>query len=168
MARTTTRPKASREKTLHTRRTRCPTCHKTMWSAYVSHRTVSTLEGVCRIHLHVRRCRSPSCSRYHRPFRPEEEGRIALPQHEGNEPTREQCMLGATLANAIKALRLASKHDDLDPLNWTSPLADRAPKMDTALAPGAAAVVSLWQGGYPQTVADARLLLETARGMCEE
>jgi len=82
MARTTTRPKASREKTLHTRRVRCPACHKTMWSAYVSHRTVSTLEGVCRIHLHVRRCRSPSCSRYHRPFRPEEEGRIALPQHE--------------------------------------------------------------------------------------
>ena len=81
MARTTTRPKASREKTLHTRRTRCPTCHKTVWSAYVSHRTVSTLEGVYKIHLHVRRCRDPSCTRYHKPFRPEAEGRIALPQH---------------------------------------------------------------------------------------
>jgi hypothetical protein len=53
-----------------------------MWSAYVNHRTVSTLEGVCQIHLHVRRCRDPSCSRYHMPFRPEAEGRIALPQHE--------------------------------------------------------------------------------------
>ena len=53
-----------------------------MWSAYVSHRTVSTLEGLWRIHLHVRRCRDPSCSRYHKPFRPEAEGRIALPQHE--------------------------------------------------------------------------------------
>jgi len=53
-----------------------------MWSAYVSHRTVSTLEGVCRIRLHVRRCRSPSCSCYRKPFRPEAEGRIALPQHE--------------------------------------------------------------------------------------
>ena len=53
-----------------------------MWSAYVSHRTVSTLKGVCRIRLHVRRCRSPSCSSYRKPFRPEAEGRIALPQHE--------------------------------------------------------------------------------------
>jgi len=53
-----------------------------MWSAYVNQRTVSTLEGVHRIHLHVRRCRNPSCSRYHKAFRPEAEGRIALPQHE--------------------------------------------------------------------------------------
>ena len=53
-----------------------------MWSAYVSHRTVSTLKGVYRIDLHVRRCRNRSCSRHHRPFRPEAEGRIALPQHE--------------------------------------------------------------------------------------
>jgi len=82
MARTTTRPKPSRDRTLHTRRKRCPSCGKSMWSAYVSHRTVSTLKGVHKINLHVRRCRDPSCSRYHRPFRPEEEGRIALPQHE--------------------------------------------------------------------------------------
>jgi hypothetical protein len=53
-----------------------------MWSAYVSHRTVSALDGVYRIHLHVRRCRNPACSRYHKPFRPEAEGRMALPQHE--------------------------------------------------------------------------------------
>jgi len=82
MARATTRRKASKDKTLHTRRTHCPVCRKTMWSAYVNHRTVSTLEGVYRIHLHVRRCRDPACSRYHIPFRPEAEGRIALPQHE--------------------------------------------------------------------------------------
>lgn len=82
MARTKTRPKASKEKTLHTRRTRCPTCRKTMWSAYVSHRTVSTLEGGYGLRLHVRRCRNHSCSRYHKPFRPEAEGRCALPQHE--------------------------------------------------------------------------------------
>jgi hypothetical protein len=53
-----------------------------MWSAYVSHRTVSTLKGVCQIHLHVRRCRNRSCLRYQKPFRPEAEGRMALPQHE--------------------------------------------------------------------------------------
>lgn len=82
MARTKTRPRASKEKTLHTRRTRCPTCRETMWSAYVSHRTVSTLAGVYGLRLHVRRCRNHSCSRYHKPFRPEAEGRFALPQHE--------------------------------------------------------------------------------------
>ncbi len=82
MARTRTRPKASKDRTLHTRRKRCPSCSKVMWSAYVSQRTVNTLEGVCRIRLHVRRCRQRSCTRYHKPFRPEAEGRIALPQHE--------------------------------------------------------------------------------------
>jgi hypothetical protein len=40
------------------------------------------LEGLQRIRLHVRRCHNPTCPRYHRPYRPEEEGRIALPQHE--------------------------------------------------------------------------------------
>jgi hypothetical protein len=53
-----------------------------MGSAYVSHRAVRTLEGVSRIPWHVRRGRDPACSRYHKPFRPEAEGRIALPQHE--------------------------------------------------------------------------------------
>jgi hypothetical protein len=82
MARTRSRPEPSKEKTLRTRRTRCPCCGKIMWSAYMSRRTIRTLQGVCRIHLHVRRCRDPSCSRYHRPYRPEAEGRWALPQHE--------------------------------------------------------------------------------------
>jgi len=53
-----------------------------MWSAYSNCRTVITLEGLQRIRLHIRRCRHPSCSRYHLPYRPEEEGRLALPQHE--------------------------------------------------------------------------------------
>ena len=82
MARTTTRPEASREMTLHTHRTRCPSCGQTMWSAYVSYRTVSTLQGVHRIRLHVRRCHNRSCPRHEKPYRPEAEGRIALPQHE--------------------------------------------------------------------------------------
>ena len=89
-------------------------------------------------------------------------------KHEGSEPTREQCMLGATLANAIKALRLAPKHDDLDSMNWTWPLADHSPATDISLAPGAAAVVSRWQGRNPQTLADARLLLETALDTCKQ
>src|SRR6186713_1751795 len=82
MARTKPRPAATLERTLRVRHTRCPHCGKPTWSAYVSHRTVTTLEGVTALRLHVRDCQAPNCPRYHRPCRPEEEGRIALPQHE--------------------------------------------------------------------------------------
>lgn len=82
MARTRSRAQALVEKALHTCSTRCPSCRKTMWSAYTNCRTVTTLEGLERIRLHIRRCQNSSCSRHHLPYRPEEEGRIALPQHE--------------------------------------------------------------------------------------
>jgi len=87
-------------------------------------------------------------------------------KYEGNEPTREQCMLGATLANAVKALAPAPRPDDLDPLNWRSPLYDHMHTPDAALADRVAAVVSTWQGRDRQTVADARLLLTTALDAC--
>lgn len=45
-------------------------------------RTVRTLAGVTALRLRVRRCQNPGRPRYHRPYRPEEEGRIALPRHE--------------------------------------------------------------------------------------
>jgi hypothetical protein len=32
--------------------------------------------------LHMRRCLNRACPQFHRPYRPEEEGRLALPQHE--------------------------------------------------------------------------------------
>jgi len=82
MARRASRPRASSEKTLHTSAKRCPSCGKTMWSAYVNYRTVTTLEGMQRLRLHIRRCPTVSCSRYNQPYRPEEEGRMALPEHE--------------------------------------------------------------------------------------
>src|SRR5688572_29617009 len=82
MARTKPRPVATLERTLRVHHARCPHCTKPTWSAYVSHRTVSTLEGVTALRLHVRNCQSPDCPLYHRPCRPEEEGRVALPQHE--------------------------------------------------------------------------------------
>ena len=53
-----------------------------MWSAYMSHRTICTLDGLRKFRLQVRRCRTSGCRFYHRPYRPEEEGRLALPQHE--------------------------------------------------------------------------------------
>jgi hypothetical protein len=48
----------------------------------VNERTVSTLAGVLALRLHVRCCQNNDCPLYHRPYRPEEEGRLALPQHE--------------------------------------------------------------------------------------
>ena len=82
MARTQSRPAPTIEQTLHVHDARCAHCGKTTWSAYVSRRTVSTLAGVTGLRLHVRRCQNVDCPRYHRPCRPEEEGRVALPQHE--------------------------------------------------------------------------------------
>jgi hypothetical protein len=82
MARTQARPQAPVEKALHVCSQRCPQCRRRMWSAYTNCRTVTTLEGLQRIRLHIRRCRHPACPRYHRPYRPEAEGRLALPQHE--------------------------------------------------------------------------------------
>jgi hypothetical protein len=52
------------------------------WCTYVSHRTVSTLDGLTALSLHVRSCQNADCPLYHRPYRPEEEGRLALPQQE--------------------------------------------------------------------------------------
>ena len=51
-----------------------------MWVAYTKRRTLMTLGGLIRLHLPVRRCRNPACPRFHRPYRPEAEGRVALPR----------------------------------------------------------------------------------------
>ncbi len=41
-----------------------------------------TLSGAVRLRLKIRRCERQGCARHHRPYRPEAEGAIALPQHE--------------------------------------------------------------------------------------
>ena len=53
-----------------------------MWADYKNYRSVVGLNGVVRFTLEIRRCRDPQCNRYHIPFRPESEGRYALPQQE--------------------------------------------------------------------------------------
>jgi hypothetical protein len=40
------------------------------------------LDAVVAVTLQVRRCVNPACALYHRPYRPELEGRLALPHHE--------------------------------------------------------------------------------------
>jgi hypothetical protein len=53
-----------------------------MWVAYHSRRTVVTLDGLVALRLAVRRCETPTCAGFHRPYRPEAESRLVLPQAE--------------------------------------------------------------------------------------
>ena len=82
MARRQARPRPEQERTLVGTRRECPACGKPMRIRYENRRTVVTLNGPVRLRLKIRRCESPACAQRHRAHRPEEEGAIALPQHE--------------------------------------------------------------------------------------
>jgi hypothetical protein len=53
-----------------------------MWAAYHNYRTITTLEAVLRLTLQIRRCLNHDCPQFQQPYRPEAEGRLALPKHE--------------------------------------------------------------------------------------
>jgi len=53
-----------------------------MWVAYHAHRTITTLRGLYRLTIVVRSCRNERCPRYRQAYRPEAEGRWALPHGE--------------------------------------------------------------------------------------
>src|SRR3954451_17084392 len=82
MARREARPRAGRERVLRPLRRCCPDCGRRMPIRYENRRTVATLDGPVRLRLKVRRCETAGCARHYRPYRPEAEGVIALPQHE--------------------------------------------------------------------------------------
>lgn len=82
MARHTARPAATVFRDLQSPRTRCWACEGPFWVAYDNERTVTTLDGLIRLRLHVRRCHNPQCALYLKPYRPEEEGVLALPHAE--------------------------------------------------------------------------------------
>ena len=82
MARREARPRAERERVLRPLRRCCPEGGRRMPIRYENRRTVATLDGPVRLRLKVRRCENGGCARHHRPYRPEAEGAIALPQHE--------------------------------------------------------------------------------------
>ena len=82
MARREARPRAERERVLRPLRRCCPGCGRRMPIRYENRRTVATLDGPVRLRLKVRRCEDAGCARHHRPYRPEAEGAVALPQHE--------------------------------------------------------------------------------------
>ncbi len=82
MARTVPRPDATVTRSLDTLLRRCPACDGPLWVKYRKRRTVTTLDGLVRLDLAVRRCQSPTCSRSRQSYRPEEEGAIVLPGSE--------------------------------------------------------------------------------------
>lgn len=82
MARIISRGKPTTQTTLRTCCTTCPECTGTLWSAYFSSRTVATLAGLRGLSVQVRHCPNRNCPRYRQVYRAEEEGHIALPEHE--------------------------------------------------------------------------------------
>jgi hypothetical protein len=82
MARRTRRPAPTAEHTLAPVTTTCVACGHRLHPDYSNFRTITTLTGVARYTLRIGRCRHAPCDLYSVPFRPEAEGRLALPHHE--------------------------------------------------------------------------------------
>jgi hypothetical protein len=57
----------------------CPLCYRTETADYGSPRTMFTMEGTCLFNIQIRICHNPACKQYAKPYRPELEGRLALP-----------------------------------------------------------------------------------------
>src|ERR1700761_311574 len=60
----------------------CPECQHRLLARYNNFRTITTLDGVLRLTLAIRRCPNPDCPRFRLPYRPEAEPHFALPYHE--------------------------------------------------------------------------------------
>lgn len=69
MARISRRPQATRATDLEPVFRVCPGCGAQLYAVYRTARTVTTLEGLCRLTLQVRQCRNPDCERYRCPYR---------------------------------------------------------------------------------------------------
>jgi hypothetical protein len=76
------RPRPDRALTLTPVTVDCPECRHRTYADYNNFRTITTLDGVIRLTLTIRRCPDPACSRFLRPYRPEAEPHFALPYHE--------------------------------------------------------------------------------------
>jgi hypothetical protein len=82
MARRSIRERPDREEVLWPVQKACPACGQPMRLRYDNRRTLVTLAGPVRLCLKIRRCERVECLRHHRPYRPEAESAIALPEHE--------------------------------------------------------------------------------------
>src|SRR5262245_11812846 len=82
MARTVPRPEPATTQELSPERVTCPHCGTRMRADYANRRTVAPLAGLTRLHRLIRRCHHAGCAAHKKPYRPEAEGRLALPHHE--------------------------------------------------------------------------------------
>src|SRR6201995_2029260 len=82
MARTSIRERPDREEVLWPVQKTCLACGHQMRLRYDNCRTLVTLAGPVRLRLKIQRCERADCSQRHRPYRPEAEGAMALPDHE--------------------------------------------------------------------------------------
>src|SRR6476620_5026573 len=80
--RTRPRPRFTGAQTLTPVLAHCPVCQHRFGADYANSRTVTTLDGVTRLTVHIRRCHHRACSRYRRPYHPGAEAHFALPHHE--------------------------------------------------------------------------------------
>jgi hypothetical protein len=78
----TARAEATNALTLTPLKEECEQCGQPLWVGYHGHRIVTKLDGLWKLTVVVRRCVHPECPRYHVAYRPEEEGRWALPHGE--------------------------------------------------------------------------------------
>ena len=139
MARTRSRPRPTRAQTLVPVTRHCPECQQLLWADYSNCRTVTTLDAVTRLTLHIRRCPNPDCPRYHRPDRPEAEPPFALPHHEfglavvarvgrlrhaehRSVPALHQALTGRGVAVAPRTVtNLLDRYDELKALSTADP-----------------------------------------------
>jgi hypothetical protein len=82
VARRRGRPLPTTQRRLEPTRERCWHCGGSLWVAYHSRRRLTTLDEVVQLTLVVRRCRTPACARFRRPYRPEAESALGLPHGE--------------------------------------------------------------------------------------
>jgi hypothetical protein len=76
MSRTHSWPQATESRMLYPLLRTCPVCGGAAPVAYRNERTVTTLSGLMHLTLQIRRCQNPRCSRFHKAYRPEEEGAL--------------------------------------------------------------------------------------------
>jgi len=107
-----------------------------MGAAYPNYRTMTTLEALMRLTLPSRRCLNPACPQVRKPYRPEAEGRLALPTpafgldvltgigtqryaHHSSLPTIHQPLVARGLAVAPRTVtKLLARSDELVALSW--------------------------------------------------
>jgi mutator family transposase len=82
MARKYPRPPAPTQCHLKPCCERCWFCGRTLWIIATNHRTLVTLHGLVGCSVQIRACPNPGCERFYRPYHPEEESLLALPQAE--------------------------------------------------------------------------------------